>query len=171
MKMLRYGSAAALTLLVLVFTSQAADREPATELEFLAKAITTDMNEVKLGELALKHASSDDVRQYARKIISDHSKHQDELLERAKVRKLAVVQGLEKDQQENMDRLSMLDGKEFDREYMKCMVEGHEKALRMYQTWSKKIEDRDLSSLVDRTLPTLKEHLEKARDVSSKVKR
>jgi len=170
MKMFTHGIAGVLAFLVLTLTSQAADREPTTEKEFLAKAITTDMNEVKLGELALKNASSADVKTFARKMVTEHAKHRDELLERAKAYKLAVVQGLEKEHQENLDRLTKLNAGEFDREYMKCMVEGHEKALKLYETWSKKIEDRDLQSLVERTLPKLKEHLEQSREVFNKVK-
>jgi len=170
MKMLRYGSVGALAFLVLALTSRAADREPATEQDFLAHAIATDMAEVKLGEMALKQASNDDVKKFARKMVDDHAKHRDMLLERAKAHKLAVVEGLDKENQEKKDRLSKLEGKEFDREYMKCMVEGHEKALKMYQNWSKKLEDKDLSSLVERTIPTLKEHLGQAREVWNRVK-
>jgi len=164
------GSAGVLAILVVTLTSRADDREPATQQEFLAKAITTDMAEVKLGELALKQASSDDVKRFARKMVDDHSKHRDMLLERAKSSKLAVTDALDREHQEKRDRLAKLDGKEFDREYMKCMVEGHEKALKMYQTWSKKIDDKDLSSMVERTIPTLKEHHEQAREVWNKVK-
>jgi len=170
MKMLTFGSAGVLAFLLLTLTSQAADREPTTQQEFLAHAIATDIAEVKLGELALKQASSDDVKKYARMMVNDHTKHRDQLMERAKAFKLAVVQGLEKEHQEKMDRLSKLEGKDFDREYMKCMVEGHEKALKMYQTWSKKVEDKDLGDIVERTIPKLKEHLEQARDVHGKVK-
>src|SRR5437763_14898448 len=133
MKRLMVGSVGVLALLVMALPSRADDREPATQQEFLAKAIATDMAEIKLGELALKQASNDDVKRFARKMVDDHSKHRDMLLERARVHKLAVVEGLDKEHQEKKDRLSKLEGKDFDREYMKCMVEGHEKALKMYQ--------------------------------------
>jgi len=171
MKMFTHGIAGALVFLVLTLPSQAADREPSTEKEFLAKAISTDINEVKLGELALKNASSDDLKTFARKMVTDHTKHRDQLQERARAYKLAVVQGLEKEYQDNLDRLTKLNASEFDREYMKCMVEGHEKALKMYESWSKKIDDRDLRSLVEQTIPKLKEHLEQSREVFNKVKR
>src|SRR4051812_330827 len=100
MKMFTHGIAGALVFLVLTLPSQAADREPSTEKEFLAKAISTDINEVKLGELALKNASSDDVKTFARKMVTDHTKHRDQLQERARAYKLAVVQGLEKEYQD-----------------------------------------------------------------------
>jgi len=170
MKLLTCGSVGLLALVAFALTGQAADKEPATEQEFLAQAIAADIAEVKLGELALKQASSDDVKKFARRMITDHTKHREQLLERAKAHKLAVVQGLEKEYQEKMDRLAKLEGKEFDRQYMKGMVEGHEKVLKLYQTWSRKVEDKDLSSLVERTIPTVKEHLEQAREVWNKVK-
>jgi len=168
MKMLTCGMAA-LALLVVAQAARA-DHEPTTQQEFLAKAIETDMAEVKLGELALKQASNDDVKRFARKMIDAHSKHRDMLLEKARATKLAVVEGLDKEHQEKRDRLSKLEGKDFDREYMKCMVEGHEKALKMYQTWSKKVEDKDLASLSEKTISDVKEHLEQAREVWNKVK-
>lgn len=180
MKIFGHGAALVLAFLVFGLTSQAdekkfiekkpADKEPATEQEFLAKAISADIAEVKLGELALKHALSSDVKKFARTMIDDHAKHRDALLERAKAIKLGVVQGLEKEYQEKVDRLAKLDGKEFDREYMHCMVEGHEKVLKMYQNWSKKVEGKDFSSLVDRTITAVKEHLEHARELHNKLK-
>jgi len=147
-----------------------ADKEPATEVEFLAKAISCDIAEVKLAERAMKQASNKDVQEFARKMKEDHTKHRDALLERAKVLKIGVVEGLEKEHQERMDRLSKLEGAEFDREYMRFMVEGHEKALRMYESWSKKSSDKELGELVNRTIPTVKEHLEQARQLHNKLK-
>jgi len=180
MKILKHGSMVGLAFLVLALTSQAddrkliekkpADREPTTDQEFLVKAIACNMAEVKYGERALKQASNEEVKKFAQRMIDDHSKARDAFLEHAKERKLAVVQGLEKEHQITVERLAKLKGEAFDREYMHCMVEGHTRAVMMYETWAKKATDRDLAGLASRTLPKAKEHLEQARELLKKVK-
>jgi putative membrane protein len=147
-----------------------ADRAPTTEMEFVVKAIAGNIAEIKLSETAIKQSSDKDVEAFARRMVKDHTNLRDALLERAKVMKVAVVAGLEKDTQEKVDRLSRLSGKDFDREYMKCMVDDHEKTLDLFQTWAKKASDTELRDLLNRSIPTVKEHLERARQLSSKLK-
>src|SRR6266702_1815669 len=73
-----------------------ADKEPANDQEFVVKAIACDLCEAKMGERALKQAQSDDVKNFAQKMINDHTKNRDLLMDRAKEMKVAVVEGLEK---------------------------------------------------------------------------
>jgi putative membrane protein len=150
---------------------KAADSEPKTDLEFLAKAISAEIAEVKFGEKAVKNAESKDVRAYAQKIIDDHTKQRDALLKQAKSMKMAVVEGLEKDTREEMTRLSKLSGGNFDKEYIKFMVEGHEKLLRMYENWSKTAKDSELRELATKAVPTVKEHLRLARELQTKLRK
>ena len=62
--------------------------------------------------------------------------------------KLAVVQGLEKDYKDKVDRLSKLEGAPFDREYMKTMVEDHQKALKEFEANAKTRQDEELRNVL-----------------------
>jgi len=111
--------------------------DPTTDKEFLIKAIACEVANVKFAEKAAKNASHEDVRKLAQTIVDDHKKVRDELMEQAKKMRLAVVEGLDKQHRETYDKLAKLDGKEFDKEYMTCLVDGHEKAVKMYKKWAK----------------------------------
>jgi putative membrane protein len=66
------------------------------------------------------------------------------------------------------DRLSMLSGNEFDREFMDAMVEAHEQTV-------KKLEDRaddspdPLQQFAATVLPTVQQHLEQAKEIRAKL--
>src|SRR5436305_6381379 len=83
-----------------------ADKEPATDQEFLVWALACEMAEVKFADQAIKSASNVDVKKLAQKVHDDHQKIRDSLLDRAKEMKVAVVEGLEKEHREMYTRLS-----------------------------------------------------------------
>jgi putative membrane protein len=138
--------------------------------EFLGKAIAAQIAEIKLSELADSNAASADVKSFAKMMITDHGKVRDALLERAKAAKLAVVQGLEGDYKDKVARLKKLEGAAFDREYMKTMVEDHQKALMAFEKHSKTATDPELRKLLSDTLPRVREHLKHAQEVSANLK-
>ena len=153
-----------------VIEKKPADREPTNDREFVIQALSSDMAEVKMGEYGAKHARNADVRAFAQRMVEDHSKNRDALLERARDLKVAVVEGLEKDHRDKMARLSKLEGSEFDREFMRCMVEDHEKAVRLYEKWSRDASDENVRNLAKRALPIIKDHLARARQLADKLK-
>jgi putative membrane protein len=137
---------------------------------FLAKAIAAQMAEIKLGETAVKHASSAEVKQFAQKMVEDHTKARDKMLERARELKVNVAEKPDKSHKELLDRLSQLKGQEFDREYMKIMVENHEKALENFRTGVKTLQDPALRTLINNTIPTVEAHLKHARELAKDLK-
>lgn len=84
--------------------------------------------EVQLSKLALERGSSAEVKRYAQMLIQDHTKAGDQLKQIASQH--AVQQDAEAgdadDHKETLERLSALRGAEFDREFMKVMVDNHE---------------------------------------------
>jgi len=147
-----------------------AEKVPTTEKEFLAKAIACDIAAVKLAERAMKQATNKDVEKFARRMRDEHMKCRDDLMERAKEQKLGVLEGLDKDKQATFDRLSKLEGSQFDRAYMREMIESHEKALAAYEAWADKAKDGELAAHIKKAIPKIKEHLEEARRISDNLK-
>jgi putative membrane protein len=146
------------------------DQGPRNDTEFLARTLAANIAEIKIAERAVGKASDAEVKKFAREMLNDHTKARDELMDRAKAMKLAVVEGLETNTRNQIDQLSKLDGKAFDREYMRHMVNNHEKALKLYQSWAAKSQDKDLRELASRTIPTVKKQLEEARHLYEKVR-
>src|SRR5262245_43060802 len=138
--------------------------------EFLGKAIAAQIAEIKLAELADRQAQSAEVKGFAKQMINDHAKLRDQLLDRAKALKLAVVQGLEKEYKEKMDRLSKLEGAAFDKAYMAEMVKDHEHALKEFESRSKTAQDQELRRVLTDALPRIREHLKHAQQVARDLK-
>jgi len=73
------------------------------------------------------------------------------------------------DQKSEMDKLGKLSGPEFDKEYMSAMLKDHEDDVKAFQTQSQEGNNPDVKGFATRTLPTLQEHLEMARNAAQKV--
>jgi putative membrane protein len=124
--------------------------------------------EVNLASIALKRASSPDVRRFAQQMLNDHTKANRELLALADKKKLALAQRMDKPHQELADKLIRMEGADFDREYMKGQLADHEEAVALFENESENGNDGDLKDWAGKTLPTLKHHLEMVRDWTDK---
>ena len=144
--------------------------EPKTDKEFLIKAINGNTAEVRSAETVAKRTENVEVRNFANKLIEDHKSLRTDLMAQAKAQKLAVVEGLEKEQRDNLARLTELRGTDQDREFLKQQVDCHEKALRMYERWAKTTSDNDLREVAGRAAKTVRTHLEHARKLQAGLK-
>jgi putative membrane protein len=136
--------------------------------EFIKKAIVSGVAEVKISELAAKNATNADVKSLAQHLAKDHSKLNKDLMEQAEGLKVAVVTGLEKDRQEKYNQLSKLEGAEFDREYLRQMIEGHEASIKLFENQAKSGTHEKLRTLAAQTLPALRQHLKMAQNLAQK---
>jgi putative membrane protein len=60
------------------------------------------------------------------------------------------------------ERLAKLSGTQFDREYVKIMIQDHDKIVAEFEEASPKVKDPSLKAFVEKTLPILrqpKEHV------------
>ena len=138
--------------------------------KFLNEAAISGLAEVRLGQLATKQATHEDVKKFGQRMVDDHGKINGELTKLAQEKGLTAPAALDKKHQEQVDRLSKLGGPEFDKTYMKEMVDEHQRDVDSFEKASKDAKDPALKSFADRTLPTLREHLASAKDIQSRVK-
>jgi putative membrane protein len=137
--------------------------------EFVTMAGMGGLAEVQMGNLALQKASSADVKAFAQRMVADHSKANAELAEFATAKGLALATELSGDPKNALEHLTSLSGAEFDKAYMTHMVEDHEKDVAEFDKASTSARDADVKAWAGKTLPTLKEHLEMAKQTARKV--
>jgi putative membrane protein len=137
--------------------------------KFLTDAAQGGMEEVELGRLAVSNAESADVKAFGQRMIDDHSKANDQLKQVAQNKGVSVPTDVSSAQRRDIDKLSKLTGADFDRAYMKMMVEDHKKDVGEFSREAKNGNDTDVKSFASTTLPTLEEHLKMAEDAASKV--
>jgi putative membrane protein len=131
---------------------------PRGDQEFIVKAAEGSRAEVELGRLAQQKATSNAVKQFGQRMVLDHGAAAKELEQLAanKGVKLEAKGGHKRMQ----DTLAKLQGNEFDREYVKAMVDDHKKDLDEFRKMQRSARDANLKAWIDKTLPTIESHLQ-----------
>jgi putative membrane protein len=136
--------------------------------DFMTQAAESGTAEVELSRIAQSNAQNPAVKNFDQMMIADHSKANDELRSLASKKGVTIPTALNAEHQSAMQRLQGLKGSEFDAEYIKIMVQDHEKAVGLFQAQAQNGNDADAKSWAAQTLPKLQEHLQKARELQSK---
>jgi len=139
-----------------------------TDRNFITKAAAGGRAEVELGQLAQGKASSDAVKQFGQRMVEDHSAANQELMQ------LAENKGMQLDDKTPkpdrlLTRLSKLQGPEFDREYVKAMVKDHKQDVAEFRRMHSGAVDPNLKAWVDKTLPTLEDHLKTIEGIQAQM--
>jgi putative membrane protein len=142
----------------------------AKERKFVEEAARGGLAEVALGKLAQDKAQAQEVRQFGRRMVDDHSKANEELKHVAAAKGIDLPSELAPTHRREYERLQKLSGSQFDREYMKHMVSDHKKNISDFRSAAKSAKDADVKKFADDTLPTLEKHLELAKSAEAKVK-
>lgn len=137
--------------------------------KFMKDAAVGGMTEVKLGQLAEQKAASDGVKQFGKRMATDHGKANDELKQLASQKGVALPMDLDRSHQGLYDKLAKLNGADFDRAYMKEMVKDHDKDVKAFRKQADSGKDPDVKSWASKTLPTLQEHQQQAKQVAASV--
>jgi putative membrane protein len=144
-----------------------------TDANIVAKLSMADSAEVKLARLAETKAKAAPVKAYARELATDHSNHLKELAALEKKASLNPAAPSNDNSKQEADQTysnfqSMAKGLAFDTAFVNHMVADHEKVLSDVKALSP--QNADLKALIDKTVPTLQKHLDKAKDLQGKLK-
>jgi putative membrane protein len=136
-----------------------------SDTTFLTEAIQINLAEISVGDLAQQKGGSDDVKSFGKMLVDDHT------ASNAKATSLAQANGVTPPTEPSAadkkkhDELEKLSGAEFDREFAKAMVKGHEEAIAKFEAASKG--NDDVAKFAQETLPTLQKHLKTAQSIAS----
>lgn len=133
---------------------------------FVMETARSNMAEIQLGQLAEQRATSADVKNYARRMVDDHTKANSELREIANDKNITIPTDLDSKQKSEYERMSKLSGANFDRAYMERVEKHHRKDVAYFEKQANEGTDNDVKQWAQRTLPTLRKHLEMAHQVS-----
>jgi putative membrane protein len=139
------------------------------EKKFMMAAAQGGMSEVSGGNMAASKGTHADVKAFGQRMVTDHSKANDELKQLAATKGVALPSEVSDEQKKMADHLNTLSGKAFDKGYMDDMVQDHVKDVGEFEKMSKDAKDPDLKAWVTKTLPTLQDHLKMAKATQKKV--
>lgn len=166
------STALALSAVVLAFapSSMAAPKDTlnADDVEFVKQEAAAGAAELKLAELAVKKAGSADVKAFAKMMVTDHSKANEELAKLAATKGVELSAIIDPTDAATFQKLEAHSGTDFDKEFISHMVSSHKKCVGNFETASKEAKDTDVKAFAAKMLPTLRAHHEKAEALSGK---
>jgi putative membrane protein len=123
----------------------------AEDQDFLTRAIQAGLAEVQISELAREKGQNEQVRQFAERMVQDHTAANERLLSQAM-----------------LQQLSQLSGEEFDRQYMQGQVQDHEAAVMLFASEATQ-PTGPVDALAGELLPALRQHLQMAEEISNSL--
>lgn len=141
-----------------------------SDAEFATKAAVGGMAEVELGKLALTKATNAQLKEFAKMMVSDHGKANEELMLIAKKKNITLPAAVDEDHQKKMNELDKKSGKDFDKAYTEAMVDGHKKTLKLMQDEAKDGKDADIKAFASNTTPIVQTHLDMINKIHDSMK-
>jgi len=147
------------------------DSDIKKDAKFAVNAADGGMLEVELGKLAESKGSSKVVKDFAKHLIADHSKANEELKALALSKSISLPEALSEKNQKKYDKLNEKSGAEFDKDFIDLMVSDHKDDIDLFEKEAEKGNDPELKSFASGKLPTLKHHLQMAEDAKAALKK
>lgn len=139
------------------------------DARFVMFAAMGGMAEVEMGRLAMQKGASEDVRQFGRRMVEDHTRAGEELVRVASPKGMRPPAALDAKHQAALRKMSALSGERFDREYARMMVGDHKKTVSEFQKEAERGADAEIKAFAAAQLPALREHLRMAQRLSDKI--
>lgn len=133
---------------------------PVSTGTYVAQAANSDMYEIQAGELATKNGQSQQVKDFGRMMVTDHTKSSQEMkamVTRANLGTQAPAR-LDAEHQAMIDRLKAARGEAFDREYMTQQMAAHRKALALHQGYAQSGDNAELKGFAAKVVPVVQKH-------------
>jgi putative membrane protein len=125
---------------------------------FMKKAAKGGMMEVAMGQVAEQKGQSEDVKSFGKRMVTDHSKANDEL------KSIASKKGFQLPSKEHTAKWTS------DKAYIEMMVKDHEKDLVEFKEEANSGSDPDVKKFADDTAKMVQEHLDLAKETLGKLK-
>jgi len=131
------------------------------ERAFVTKALEGGETEVQLGQLAQQKSESADVKQFAQKMVSDHSQMADKWFKPV-AQQLGVSEpkGPSKKDKKEIAKLQGLSGQDFDREYITMMVKDHQQDLKDFKDEAQAAQDPNVKQVAQQGSSVISQHLQ-----------
>ncbi len=134
--------------------------------EFVNDAVENNSKELYLLALGKQMGTSSEVRSAAQKMEADHKKLADEVTAYASAKGITI----EADTTDTDHGMATRNkGTDWDKDWVDKMVKDHEKDVRMFEDARDDVDDPELKALIDKTLPTLRKHLDMAKAMQNKM--
>jgi putative membrane protein len=137
--------------------------------EFLVHVADKGMLEVELGKLAEQKGQMQEVKDFGRMMVEQHSKMNNELKALAERKNITLPTSMSEEKLDKLEKMREKSGREFDEAYIDKMEEAHEKMISAFEDKAGKEKwDADITAWMGQSLPTLRSHLAEIKRIEDK---
>ena len=145
-----------------------------TDANIMAHMIVGDSLEIDMARLAAERAGDPEVREFARMLVDEHSRHLATSLEMARDEDIGSVPADGDRHAVTLRRMnsqlrSMGSSPAFDRTFLRYQIRHHEHELNALRAMRPAARDDDLEQHIDETLPVIERHLNRARELGGRL--
>ncbi|HWB76032.1 MAG TPA: DUF4142 domain-containing protein [Nannocystaceae bacterium] len=130
-----------------------------TDKTFVDTAAKAGMAEVDISTAVLEKVKKKTVKEFAQKMIDDHSKANEELKVLCASRNIMLPTEIDEETKTKRDELLKKTGSKLEKAYVDIMLDDHRKAVELFRNESQSGGDPELKQWAGATLPKLEEHL------------
>lgn len=130
------------------------------DAEFAVEAANGGMAEVALSKIAEEKATDPKVKEFAKQMVTDHTKANNELKALAATKNITLPSAPNEEKQKAAADLGGKSGSDFDKAYISQMKKDHDKTVKLFEDAQKDVKDAELKAFIDKTLPVIKAHAE-----------
>ena len=143
-----------------------AGQQTAIDKMFLKNVMQDNLEEVQLGELTLKKTSDDKVKEFARKMIEDHTRLNEQFRPMAQHLGVEVPTEPSKKGKSLVSKMEAISGPAYDQAYIKEMVKGHKQDLSSFHMEASNASDIGVQDAAEQDSKTIAEHLQMAQQLA-----
>ena len=136
--------------------------------EFVQEAASGGMAEVQAAQLAQQRANSPQIKDFASRMITDHTQANTELQQIAQQESITLPSQPTGKDAAAAKKLSGLNGAAFDKAYSQDQLSDHQQVVALFRKEASSGQDPALKAFAQKTLPILQQHLQMAQALNSK---
>ena len=139
-----------------------------TTADFVKEVAISDMFEIQSSQLAQERGNAPE-KTFAATMVKDHQKTSEDLKSMVSSGdvKAELPSALDSSHQSEIDKFKSLKGTDFSSRYDSDQASGHKDAVSLFERYAKGGDNSKLKEWADKTLPTLRHHLDMAQDLTA----
>ncbi len=133
---------------------------------FVSKAMQGSLAEVQLGQLTLQKSNNPQVKEFAQRMIDDHTKLNEQMKPVAQQLGVTVPDQISKGDRKTIAKLQALSGSAYDQAYIKDMVKDHKQDLSDFQMEASSGQDQTTRDAATQGSKVIAQHLQMAQQMA-----
>lgn len=139
--------------------------------EFFVEAVSGNYGEIKLAQLAQQRSSDKQIKEIAKTLEADHTAALEELKTLASSKAISIPTEEPDKTKDLIKDLSDDKPADFDKAWVKAMMDKHEKTINSYEKELNDSKDEALKAWITKVLPIIRTHHDKLMAYNSQIKK